>query len=260
MPQQRIAVVTGGAGGIGLAIARRLAARGHRVVVVDRDAAGCRAAAGSVGAGCAGEVLDVTDTDAVRRLVERVEADLGPIDVWVNNAGTCPVGTLDSLSPEVVDRAIDVNYRALVQACRIVVPRMRDRGRGRVVNIASPTGITPLAGMAVYSGTKAAVLAFSQALHRELRGTGVGVLVVHPHHTDTAMGSAVAPMALLGPLRPDTVARGVVAALERGRCEVSVPRWIRLPATLARVLPWPVQDALVRISGLADVGRPSAPR
>ncbi|WP_168202752.1 SDR family NAD(P)-dependent oxidoreductase [Georgenia wutianyii] len=235
-----VAVVTGGARGIGRAIAAELLARGLRVVLADLD--GAEATARELGA--VGRHLDVTDRRAVEALVADVEESLGPIAVWVNNAGVMPTGAFLDQQPDVDDLVLDVDYRAVVHATRAVVPRMVRRGRGAVVQVASATGAKPMAGLAVYSGTKAAVVAFSEALRRELRGTGVDVLVVLPYLAATPMGAGIRSQRGFRPVTAEEVAVTTVRALERRRAEVYVPRWLGPAAHLFRELPLAVRGVL----------------
>lgn len=254
-----VAVVTGGARGIGLAIAHDLAGVGYQVVLGGPDVESCRAAAREVGQDCLGWRLDVTETQGIERFVEAVEAEVGPIEVWVNNAGVMPTGPAEQVAPVLADLTIDVNFRALVHTCRIVVPRMRSRGRGCLVNVASATALIPLADLAVYSGTKAAVTAFSDALRRELRGSGVQVVVIHPHHTTTAMGAGLARIPVLRPIAPKKVSAAVLVALRHGRPEASVPGWLGPAARLLALFPWRVRDRIVTLLRVHEIATHADP-
>ena len=237
-----VAVVTGGARGIGRAIAAELLARGLRVVVADLD--GAVATAHELGPHAVGRRLDVTDSAAVEALVDGVERELGPLVVWVNNAGVMPTGAFLDEDPAVAELVIDVDYRAVVDATRIVLPRMVQRGRGVVVQVASATATKPMAGLAVYSGAKAAVHAFSEGLRRELRGTGVDVVVVLPYLAATALGAGIRSQRGFRAVTAEEVALETVRAIERGAPEVYVPRWLGPAARFFRELPLPVRNAV----------------
>lgn len=237
-----VAVVTGGARGIGRAIAAELLARGLRVVVADLE--GAEPTAHELGPHAVGRRLDVTDPDAVGRLVEEVEAGLGPLAVWVNNAGVMPTGPLLEQGGEVADLVIDVDYRAVVHATRAVLPVMLARGRGVIAQVASATGPKPMAGLAVYSGAKAGVVAFAEAVRRELRGTGVDVVTVLPYLAATPLGAGIRPQRGFRAVTAQEVAVETVRAIERGRAEVYVPRWLGPAIRFFRELPPVVRNLL----------------
>jgi len=193
-----IAVVTGGARGIGKQLATDLLARGYHVVIGDLDLAVTQETARELGESVTAAQLDVTDPVSAAQLIEHVETELGPIDLWVNNAGIMPTEPFSTQDARVAQRIIAINYASVVSLTGLVLQRMLPRNRGTIVNMASATGIKPLAGVAVYSGTKAAVIAFSDALRRELRHTGLTITVVNPNLVTTAMGAGITPPALTG--------------------------------------------------------------
>ena len=238
-----VAVVTGGARGIGRAIGAELLARGLRVVLADLDGDGAEQTARELGPHAVGRALDVTDRDAVAALVVDVEAHQGPIAVWVNNAGVMPTGRFTEQGPEITDLVIDVDYRAVVDATRTVLRPMLARDRGVVVQVASATATKPIAGLAVYSGTKAAVVAFADGLRRELRGSGVDVVVVLPYLAATPLGAGIRPQRGFRAVTAEEVALATVRAVERRRPEVYVPRWLGPAARFFRELPLPVRNA-----------------
>ena len=149
MKRLAVAVVTGGARGIGRTIAHDLYIRGYRVVIGDLDLTATERTAAEIGSTVSAVRLDVTDGELVRDLVRSIETDIGPIDVWVNNAGVMPTGPFAQQPSTTVDAIVDVDFRAVVDLTAVVLPRMMKRRRGHIVNIASATGIKPLAGLAV---------------------------------------------------------------------------------------------------------------
>ena len=250
----RVAVVTGSARGIGHTIAGDLLARGYRVVVADLELAATQTAAAELGDGATGMRLDVTDAALVASVVSRIETELGPIDVWVNNAGVMPTGPFRDQSAALIDTVIDVDYRALVHATAIVLPAMVSRGRGHIVNIASATGVKPLAGLAVYSGTKAAVIGYSDALRRELRGTGVQVSIIMPNLVSTAMGAGITPPRGFAAVTAEAVSAAAMRAIERNRFSSFVPGYLGPILRLSRLLPTRVQDFLDDRIGTDRIG------
>jgi 2-dehydro-3-deoxy-L-rhamnonate dehydrogenase (NAD+) len=179
MTTARTALVTGGASGLGAAAAERLRADGLRVTTLDlRDA--------DVSA-------DVTDEEALRR----VAADVGPVDVLVNSAGI--VGPNKPLLETTADewrRVLDVNVLGTVHTMRVFVPGMRDRGWGRVVNLASMAGKDGNPNLSIYSASKAAVIALTKSAGKELATSGVLVNVITPAVIATPMNDATAPEVL----------------------------------------------------------------
>lgn len=242
MTHKPIAVVTGAARGIGRQISEDLVARGYHVVIGDLDLEQTTQTATELGPAATAVRLDVTDGALVRSVIEQVERDRGPIALWVNNAGIMPTGLFAAQKPSVLRATIDIDYSAVVDATRAVLPLMLGRGTGTIVNIASATGIKPLAGLAVYSGTKAAIIAFSDVLRRELRGSGVRVHVIAPNLVTTALGAGITPPALTGSVNAQTVSRAVMRALDRGAFLTVVPRRLGPLLRFSRMLPLPVQD------------------
>ncbi len=192
-PHGRVALVTGGAGGIGAAVCTRLAAGGLAVGVADLDASAATAVAGSLpGADHVGLAMDVADLDAVRAGVDRVAAELGPVDVLVNVAGWDRFHPFVETTPDFWDRVIDVNYRGVLNTTSCVVPTMVERGSGRIVSVASDAARVGSSLETVYAGAKGAVVAFSKSLAREVATSGVTVNVVCPGPTDTPLIRAMA--------------------------------------------------------------------
>lgn len=189
-----LAVVTGGGHGIGRALCRRLAADKVKVVVIDLDEQAARKVAAEVD-GLA-HAIDVGDEDALAALVEQVERDVGPIDLFVSNAGVgFGDGATGAVSAEGGINPVDdrweacwrVNVMAHVFAARAVVPRMLERGKGQIVNIASAAGLLSQIGDAAYSATKHAAVGFAEALAIDYGDRGIQVSVVCPQAVATRM-------------------------------------------------------------------------
>jgi short-subunit dehydrogenase len=242
MKRLAVAVVTGGARGIGRTIAHDLYIRGYRVVIGDLDLAATERTAAEIDSTVSAVRLDVTDGELVRELVRSIETDIGPIDVWVNNAGVMPTGPFAQQTSATVDAIVDVDFRAVVDLTAVVLPRMMKRRRGHIVNIASATGIKPLAGLAVYSGSKAAVIGYSDALRRELRGTGVHVSVIMPNLANTAMGAGITAPPGFGAVSAESVSRAAMRAIRRRSFASYVPGYLGPVLRMSRLLPTGAQD------------------
>lgn len=242
----RVVAVTGGAHGIGRETARRLALAGARVAIGDRDADGARVAAAELPNDAAGFALDVTDSASFTAFLDAVEERWGRIDVLVNNAGVMWVGGFADEPESATARQLDVNLHGVIRGVKLAAPRMRERGRGHIVTIASAASKLSPPGEATYAATKHGVYGYLKGVRAELRGTGVRLSVIMPGvvDTDLAAGTATGAVKLL---KPADVARAVVAVIERPRFQVSVPGHIGPLADWADVLPQRARDLLFRL-------------
>ena len=184
-----VAVVTGGGGGIGSALARRFAAEGARVVVADLDGAAAEAVAAEVDAERPGSAIahaaDVADPAQIDELLTRAEAAYGPVDLYAANAG---VSGGQGLGGEAAwDVALDVNLRAHVRAADLLVPRWLERGRGYFVSTASAAGLLTQVGSAAYAVTKHAAVGFAEWLSVTYGDRGIGVSCLCPMGVETAL-------------------------------------------------------------------------
>jgi NAD(P)-dependent dehydrogenase (short-subunit alcohol dehydrogenase family) len=241
------AVVTGGAGGLGRAIARVLVDRGHRVWIADLDLAAAAGVADTLGGGATAVHLDVADAAACRALAAEVDREAG-LRVWVNNAGILRTGPSWEHPDAEVAAMFAVNTQGTVNGTAAALGPMRSAARGHVVNIVSLAGLVAAPGETVYSASKHAALAYSVGTDLDLRRTGsrhVRVSAVCPDGIWTPMlhDKVDDPEAALSwsgvLLRPEQVADVVGDVLARPRPVVSVPRWrgalARLYATSPRV-------------------------
>ena len=189
MPTPLVIVVTGASSGIGLAVATALSAHGHTVIGTSRNAAIAPAVPG-----VRMTDLDVTSQTSVDALVAGVLTEHGHIDVLVNNAGMGVSGAAEESSLAQDLRLFDINVFGLMRMTKAVLPHMRQRGAGRVVNISSVLGFLPSPFMATYSATKHAVEGWSESVDHEVRQYGVRVLLVQPASTNTSFeANAVRP-------------------------------------------------------------------
>jgi NADP-dependent 3-hydroxy acid dehydrogenase YdfG len=239
--QGKVALVTGGAGGIGQAVARALSGAGVRVVLAGRSEAALRAV--ELPGGPAMIVsLDVRDGAAWERAIAAVLRDLGRLDVLVHNAGVLEVGTLESRTVEAIRSIVDTNLTGALLGTRAALPALRE-SRGAIVHVASLGGLVPMPFEAAYGATKAGLRHLSFSLRAELAGAGVTVSVVTPNSVDTAqlsqeLGHDEAALSFADPpLQPDAVGRAVLAAIRGGAPEVLVPAGGGLAARIAAAFP-----------------------
>ena len=186
----RVAVVTGGASGIGRGVARRLAADGHHVAVLDRDGAGAEAVAAELaveGAKAVAAEVDVADRTAVGAAFARARAELGPVAILVTSAGIESFQALADITAESWDRVIAVNLTGTFACVQAAVPDMVAAGWGRIVTISSSSAQSGAPNMAHYAASKGGVIALTKALAVELARHGVTVNTIPPSLVDTPM-------------------------------------------------------------------------
>ena len=196
MTNSKVAIVTGGARGIGGAISHALADAGWTVAVCDLDADSASAMATELveayGVGAAGFAVNIADFAAVRATVAAIEDSLGPVHALVNNAGIDVIKPFVDSTEDEWDRIIAVNLRGTIGCCRAVLDGMIARGTGRIVSIGSDAGRVGSSGEAVYSATKGGVISFSKTLAREVARHAITVNCVCPGPTETALLGQVA--------------------------------------------------------------------
>ena len=273
MTGQLSVLVTGASSGIGRATAIELARRGHRVFAAARREevlAGLAAATPNIQA----VSLDVTDAGSVRRAWDKIEASTGGagVDVLVNNAGFALPGPIEILADADVQRQFATNVFGLLTMTRTVLPAMRARKSGRIINVSSLVGRTTFPGMGVYGATKYAVEALSDALRQEVAGFGIKVVIIEPGFVATSLGEAAdahgpasedtpdayAAMVAAGNrylasqiakgIAPEQVAAAIATAAEhrRPRFRYVVPASARPLITLLTSLPGPLADRAKR--------------
>lgn len=205
----RTALVTGGGSGIGAATCRRLAAEGARVAVCDKNLDTAREVASEID-GQAFE-MDVTDSVAVSDGVAAAESALGPASVLVNNAGTDEFGFFQNTDEDLWRRVLDVNLLGVMRTTRELLPRMAERGGGRMVNVASEAGRVGSNGSAAYSAAKGGVIAFTKTIAREAARFGVLCNAVAPGPIDTPLlRRAETELGTVGPKVIETMIRSTV--------------------------------------------------
>ena len=218
----RVAVVTGAASGIGLGVARRLAADGHTVGVLDKNGAGARAAADelrSAGASAVAVEVDVSDWDSVHQAFAVVRSELGPVEILVTSAGIEAFDPIPDITPERWAQVIAVNLTGTFSCCQEAIGDMRAAGWGRIVTISSQSAQSGAPHMAHYSASKGGVIALTKSLAVDLARQGITVNTIAPSVVDTPMARAateagnfpgidvIAPMIPLGRAgTPDDIA------------------------------------------------------
>ena len=227
-------VVTGASRGIGAELATRLAGKGARVALVARS----HDAIAKLAADLGGDAYpaDLADAATIDPLVRAIEAD-GPIDVLVNNAGVDLTGALTDLAPERIRELIAVNLVAPMLLSRAVLPAMRARGRGHIMNVSSLAGTNALPGVAAYSTSKAGLSHFTAALRAECKGTGITTTLaeigpvestmmqsLHSHPPTERALARLARLHVAVELDMDTVVDALVGGIERRRRHVRLPR------------------------------------
>ncbi|MEU0511538.1 SDR family oxidoreductase [Amycolatopsis sp. NPDC006125] len=247
----KVVAITGGARGIGLSTATRLTRLGATVAIGDIDEPRVKAAGEDLGLTVHSR-LDVTDPRSFEEFLDRVERELGPLDVLVNNAGIMPVGQLTDEPDEVTRRILDINVFGVIVGSRLAARRMAPRRRGHVINIASLAGETFLPGLATYSGSKAAVVGFTESARRELRRSGVCFSAVLPTFTDTELSAGTPGTRGMRNAAPEDIAEAIAALITKPRPEVRVTRAAGLMSASQRYLPRRVNDAVFRLGGMYE--------
>ena len=254
----KVVLITGGSSGIGLALAKQVAAEGARVALVARRVEHLEAALASLpGEGHHIYPCDVADVDAVTAMAEQVQAEMGTPDWVINSAGITHPGYFWELSLEVFYDMMRVNYFGTVHVCKAFVPGMMARGSGRIVNVSSVAGFVGVFGYSAYGPSKFAVWGFSDVLRSELKPHGIKVHVVFPPDTDTPQLHYEMPLKppetrILaetgGLLSAEQVAKETLWGVRRGKYVIlpgSDPKWMWKAAHLLGCGTYKVMDFLL---------------
>jgi NAD(P)-dependent dehydrogenase (short-subunit alcohol dehydrogenase family) len=243
--------VTGGANGIGRAVAHQFATAGARVTIGDVNGGAAETAARELGVH--GTVLDVANEGSFATFLDAAEREHGPLDVLVNNAGIDWIGPFHEEPSAVSRREIEVNLLGTIYGTRLAVQRMLPRNHGHIVNVASGVGRVPLPGSAVYSATKHGIVGLTESLRLEYRHTDLRFSLIQPSQVETAMLDGQGRPKLIPRVSPDDVAAAVLRAVRDNRFEVWVPTSQGLSAKLGGILPRRVRERVMLALGVGKI-------
>lgn len=264
----KVVMITGGSRGLGLALARELARAGCNLVITARDSEELERArqdVEAIGANVMAEPCDVADRDQVHNLVTRANERVGRIDVLINNAGAIAVGPLESTEIEDFEHAMNVMFWGMLYPTFEVMPAMRARGSGHIVNITSIGGKLSVPHLMPYSSAKFAAVGFSEGLHAEMAADGVHVITVVPglmrtgSHTNAEFSGqprkeftwfSLAASLPITSMSAEGAARRIVKAIERGETEVVLTWQASLGMRLHGVMPGLMTDWFALINRL----------
>jgi short-subunit dehydrogenase len=273
----KVALITGGSRGLGLVMARALVDRGARVALCARDAdelARAKAELAAIGGEVYTAVCDVTDRDAILELVTAIEDDFGPIELLINNAGIIQVGPLETMTADDFEQALDVNLRGPLHASLAVLPAMRKRKAGRIVNIASIGGKIAMPHLAPYATSKFALVGLSEAMRAELAPDNIFVTTVCPGLMRTGStrhawfkGKARAEYAWftvgdslsLTSVSAEDAASQILRAAARGDAELIISPQAKLAALAHGIAPGWMQELLSVVARVLPGAPKSAP-
>lgn len=244
----KVAVITGGARGIGYATARTLKSLGMRVAVGDVDETRLLEAERELDLDAAGR-LDVTDPESFRAFYGMVTDRLGAPYALINNAGVMPVGPTTEETPEVARRMVDINVHGVITGTKIALDSMLPRRSGHIINIASMAGEAYVPGLATYCGTKAAVIAFTDAVRLEHRTSGVDVSLVLPTFTNTELVAGTQGPRGFRNAEPEQIAEAIADLLAHPRPRVYVTRPMGALLKAQRLMPAAWSEGLARRLG-----------
>ena len=245
-------LLTGAAHGIGRATALALAARGTPLALIDRDQPALASLARELkdrGATIADAAVDVTDAQALKDAVASFELALGPIEVLVACAGIGSLTLVPKLETSVLRRTLEVNLVGVAQSIEAVLPGMIARGRGHIVGMASVAGYRGFPWMISYSASKAALIAYLEALRPGLRRRGVTVTTVCPGFVRTQMSTSVPYQRPVKMIEPEEAARHLVRAVEKRPRNCVFPWDMRIGLAILKYMPDRLFDRLMRWFG-----------
>jgi NAD(P)-dependent dehydrogenase (short-subunit alcohol dehydrogenase family) len=243
----KTAIVTGGTRGVGRSLARTLVQRGAKVALCARDAEEVDATVEELGAAI-GRSLDVSDRVAVSDFIDEVEDEIGPLDILANVAGIMPIGPFDEELDTTTERILDVNLVAVIFSTKDAARRMKARGSGHIVNVASGASWIAGGGGATYCASKFGLLGYCQCVALELNGTGVEISIVAPGVIETDMTAGVKDIRGVRTVTPDEVAATIINLLERPRFVAFIPKSIGVVALTLSSVPFGLRHSLARLS------------
>jgi short-subunit dehydrogenase len=252
MTTRKSVLITGAAHGIGRATAMALARRGDPIGLIDSDATALEELAQNLkgdGATIAHAAVDVTDRQALTRAVSEIEQAIGPIDVLVACAGIGSLTLVPRLETMTLRQTLDVNLVGVAQSIEAVLPGMIERGGGHVVGVASVAGYRGFPWMISYSASKAALIAYLEALRPGLRRRGVKVTTVCPGFVRTRMSADIPFQRPIKMIEPETAARHLLRAIDRQPRNCVFPWEVRIGLAILKYMPDGFFDRLMRWFG-----------
>ena len=243
-----VTLITGASAGLGAEFARQCAARGEALALVARRRDRLEALKGALGGEVHVFAADLAREGAAASLVAELEAEGLVVDTLINNAGFGLAGKFASLPQDRQSEMIDLNVRTLVELCHLVLPGMRERGKGAILNVASTAAFQAGPNMAVYYASKAFVLSFTEALHHELKGSGIKVSALCPGPTESEFGEVAGSKSpalerIKGPAAP--VVRAGLDGLDANKAVVIPGLPNKITAQVSRFLPRAAMRRLV---------------
>ncbi|MEM8773552.1 MAG: SDR family oxidoreductase [Pseudomonadota bacterium] len=269
-----VAVLTGGAGGIGAQLAIQLASRGVDLAVIDLDGGGLKNTqkeAERYGTKTTTYVADITNSEDITRIVSMIERDYGKVNILINNAGITTMGSFQETSKQQFDRVMAVNFSGPVALTRSLLPIMMRQSKGQIVNVSSILGCVGVANQTAYCASKFALRGLSDALRLELEGNDIGVSVVYPGgvRTNIANSATIAtrsnwpdddPRAQankLLKLDPARAAKIIVSGIEKRKRRIVVGSDAKFLSSMQRLFPESHQSILATLTKRRDSSPPN---
>lgn len=243
----KVVAITGSARGIGLATASALIEQGANVSIGDIDYQLAESVAGDLGPRARAFNLDVTDRSSFNSFLSETESEIGPLDVLINNAGIMPISRIIDEDDETSTKTLVVNLWGVINGMKLALPPMLERGHGQIINVSSMLGKVAVPGLAVYSASKYAVVGLTDAVRKEIDGSGVCLTLVLPTMVFTELSSGIKTGQGLRPITADDVASAVVASVVNKRRNVYVPRYMHAVDLALTLLPRRVTDYFRRM-------------
>jgi NAD(P)-dependent dehydrogenase (short-subunit alcohol dehydrogenase family) len=244
----KVVAITGAARGIGYATAKRLLEEGAVVAIGDIDEAQLKQAADELGITAYGP-LDVTDPESFAAFLDLVERQLGALDVLVNNAGIMPTGPFAEETDKTTRRQVEINVLGVMYGSKLALQRMLPRRNGHIINISSMAGDSYAPGLATYCATKHAAKAFTEALRREVRHSGVDVSCVMPTYVKTQLIEGTGHIRLFQPIEPEQIADAILGLVVKPKPQVRVSRLAGAISKSQIYLPRVIVEPLTRALG-----------
>ncbi len=242
----KVVAITGAARGIGRATAAACVGAGMRVAIGDLDEAAANSAAAELGGDTVAVTLDVTDRSSFAAFLDSVAAELGDVDVLINNAGIMRLGTFVDEDDATTRGQVEINAIGVLNGMKEAIARMAPRRQGHIVNVASTAGKGGFAGAVTYCATKHFVVGATEAARSELAGSGIELSCVMPGVVNTELSSGLQPARGLKNSEPEDVARAIVDALRNRRFDVYVPKAVGWIGPVIGLLPRGARDQISR--------------